>query len=209
MSLEYFIKIARGAVGLHAGDAAFRALVGPGENAAMQAALETKSTCALFVRGCLAKALIDSEAERLALPALDLELVRARVVPARLWAPYIDGMAVGDLVTLLSHAGRDPGRITRGSIVIVGEGRGTHVFVIESVERDGWPDGSYELIAIEAGQRDAKGRQHVVRRKHEVVGGFECAYEQERPGGTWVLRSSARRVTHVLDPRRLLEGSAA
>lgn len=203
MTIERFLEIANSAVGLCADDAAFRELVGPGETPAMQLALAKKSTCALFVRGCLSKVLL----ERFVGKKIRDE-VGTEPLPRELCAPYRDGMAVANLVEVLHRAGRDPERITRGSVVIVGKERGTHVLIVEAIERDGWPDGTYELIAIEAGQRDANGRQCVVRRKHEIVGGFDCAYEKEDPGGKWILKSSARPVSHVLDSRALLEGEA-
>ncbi len=225
MGVERFLEIVSGAVGLHAGDAAFRALVGPGETEEQQKILEQKSTCALFVRGCLAWVIVARNIYRSSpnpssfAPSpdwlaykLDDYWYSLRGMPRRLWAPYVDGMAVADLVATLANTGRDPGRITRGSVVIVGEGRSTHVFVVESIERDGWPDGGYELTAVEAGQVDRECRQCVMRRKHEIVvgdnGSFDCAYERKGPGGAWELASSARRVTHVLDTKPLLDGGA-
>lgn len=217
--IDRLLAIARGAVGLTSHDDGFVALVAPGEHPARAAQLAQLSTCALFLRGCLARALIDA--------ADDVPLWRAlsqsgcpATVPPRLWAPYATGYAMTDLVAVHQASSwrrwRAPAfplddgerallreRVFPGALVIVGAGGREHVYLIDSVERDGWPDGSIELTAIEAGQVDRQGRQCVVRRRHEIDRfGVDRALLREEPADPH--GSPGRPVTWVLDPRALL-----
>ena len=62
-----------------------------------------------------------------------------------------------------------------------------------------WPDGSIEYDAIEAGQVDERGRQCVLRRRHEIgVDGVDR-----------VAGGSARAVAWVLDTRSLVTAEAS
>lgn len=213
--VDRLLAIARAAIGLTEDDAAFQALCGPGETPERTRELARLSTCALFLRGCLVKAQArphDVGASGLcARCGADLG-ERPRCVPPRLWAPYVTGQAMADLVATLRTDG--PPRFVEGSgfapgkIVIVGHwSRGEHAYLVESIERDGWPDGSIELTAIEAGQVDERGRQCVRRKRHEID-----AIGVDRVLGTWVsedfyrvnLHPRPRPVAWVLDPRALL-----
>lgn len=186
MSVETFIDVARGAVGLSADDVAFQALCGPGEPPERAAGLARDcSTCALFVRGCLWEA-----ARRVGRPP-----------PTRVCAPYKVGMAMADVVDVLASRGADLGHLAPGRVLIVGRGGEEHVLIVETIERHGWPDGSIEYTAIEAGIEDEQGRQCCRRRKHEID-----QAGNDRALGTWfgprlfVLDPKpARPVSWVLD----------
>ncbi len=226
MTIVRFLDIARGAVGLTQDDAAFRALCGPGETPERAAELARLSTCALFVRGCIAVALCG-------VPDPRFLSWRPPRVPPRLWAPYVIGDAMADLVATRSVAwsealchfadSTEARRALRpGAVVIVGTSGHEHVYIVESIERPGWPDGSIELVAIEAGQSDARGRQCVRRKRHEIdASGVDRTWGWPLPEGgpratvplpicaVGTVRAAEpeirRPVTWVLDPRGLLE----
>jgi hypothetical protein len=222
--IERLLDVARRTVGLTSDDAEFRALVAPGEHETRRLALSKLSTCALFLRGCLARALLRADADLAVLSPATGSRCPA-TVPARLWAPYATGHAMADLVAV--HQGcrgsrvgawrvpqapldvvelqvlRD--RIVPGALVIVNAGRSEHGYLVESIERDGWPDGSVELTAIEAGQVDVQGRQCVRRRRHEIgAAGVDSVPSIESGRGLITEARLRRSVIWVLDPRSLL-----
>ncbi len=105
MSVDRLIEIASGTVGLTQDHPAFRALCGPGETEERQRVLAGLSTCALFLRGCLAQVLreleicepCDGHGAHLGRACGACGGVPPRV-PPRLWAPYVDQRAMADLV---------------------------------------------------------------------------------------------------------------
>jgi hypothetical protein len=216
VTVERLIAIAAGVVGHGEADPAFRALCGPGETEQRQRELARLGTCALFLRGCLAHACSGWGLREVELSlAGNVSSRKPERVPPRLWAPYVTGHAMGDLVaTCRSVAG--PGAHTRhlmivpGAMVIVGRETHLHVYLVESVERDGWPDGSIEVTTIEAGQTDGDGRQRVERKRHEIdaSGTDRITVEQDHALGEWIPSSIGpcpRPVAYVLGPRALLE----
>lgn len=208
------LEIASGAVGLTQNDAAFQALCGPGETPERARWLATLSTCALFLRGCLANAFLGWSDSALNVRPMPLASSRPSRVPPRLWAPYKVGNAVADLVAV--HEGRAEGAgapleaklsaLRPGAIVIVGAPGHEHCYLVESIERDGWPDGSIELTTIEAGQRDVHGRQCVRRKFHEIDPAGNDRVLGRWASGIAYMRESeqTRPVSWVLDPRALL-----
>lgn len=206
--IDRLLDIARGAVGLTSEDEAFQALCGPGEEPARARELARLSACALFLRGCLARAIFETWTDgSWGMP-----------IPGRLWAPYVTGQAMADLVAVchgrpvplsvnMRLVRRELGRIFPGALVIVGAAGREHVYLVESIERDGWPDGSIELTAIEAGQVDGQGRQCVRRRVHEIdANGLDLVIGIGVEGRMDPVREEPRRrpVSWVLDPRALL-----
>lgn len=200
MTVDRLIAIAAGVVGLGEADAAFRALCGPGETEQRQRELAGLSTCALFLRGCLAHAFLDGHMGAL-----------GKAVPPHLWAPYVIGRAMADIVEALPPERDRAGTrvwsfkdIRPGAIVIVGVDPSLHVYLVESVERDGWPDGSIEVTTIEAGQVDGEGRQYVARRRHEIDStGIDRRIGEDGDGEP--LAPLPRPVAYCLDPTKLLE----
>lgn len=236
MSTERLLDIARRAVGLTADDGQFLALVGPGETHARQVELARLSTCALFLRGCLATTITQMATAQAIADRVEPQPPRV-VVPPRLWAPYQQGKAMADLVAVCgrvrgdAHLGAIGGAyqvggdigpdealvmLSPGLIYIVGTAGHEHAILVERVERDGWPDGSSELITIEAGQTDDRGRQCVRRKRHEidasgidrVVAWADPQAARVRPLGERVPNlqqapSLPRPIAWVLDPRGL------
>lgn len=205
--MSRLIEIAQSAVGLTQDDAALQALCGPGETPGRARELSRLSTCALFLRGCLAFACAEVGGPHDA-------------VPPRLWAPYVIGNAMADLVytcektTAHDRLEAHLSNVRPGAIVIVGDSGHEHAYLVERIERDGWPDGSIELTAIEAGQVDKQGRQCVRRKRHEIdARGVDLTWGWPLPGGD--LRDTVplpqngspalrRPVTWVLDTRALM-----
>lgn len=210
MSLDWLLTLASAAVDRTAESEHFRAMIAPGEPERAPE-LEKLSTCALFLRGCLAYAIMSPLATTLSPGEIQgpppPNLVRA--VPPRLWAPYRIGMAMADLVEVHRQAGGcryvgpEPAAyhpellagLRPGSIVVVGRGGAEHVYLVERMHRDRWPDEGYELDAIEAGQVDAKGRQCVRRKRHEITPAGVDMCPSSRTGGV-----VAKPVSYVLDP---------
>lgn len=222
MTVDRLIAIARGAVGLGEADAAFRALCGPGETPAMQAALAAKSTCALFLRGCLAYAHLLGDSAITLEQADDWFLgdaprglpLTGHHLPPRLWAPYITGRAMGDLITVCErvHLVDMRERLRPGIVLILGTGNNLHALLVERVDRAGWPDGSWTYESIEAGQIDGARRQRVERKRHEIdaAGVDRITHEQDHATQAWEPSSVGpcpRPVAYRLDPSVLLSGS--
>lgn len=225
MSIDRLLDIARGAVGLTQDDTAFQALCGPGERPERARDLATLSTCALFLRGCFATVLAEQDTcsgcGNVDRAGCNCCLGKPPCVPERLWAPYRIGMAMADLVAsiLVSNHVRMAQNYRPCALVIVGDPGHEHVYLVESIERDGWPDGSIELTAIEAGQVDHRGRQCVRRKRHEIsADGVDHTWRWPLPADmpatdtiplprTSACPIIARPVTWILDPRPLLEGT--
>jgi hypothetical protein len=205
VTVDRLIAIAAGAVGQGERDPAFQALCGPGETPAMQRALAGKSTCALFLRGCLYEAIVSTP-----------HVGWIAVPPPRISAPYVDQRAMADLVAVcevrrspkhdqIRNLGWRFDGLQPGWIVIVGAGNNLHAYLVESVERDGWPDGSIEVTAIEAGQ-ELDGVQCALRKRHEIDSAGVDRIIGTQIRGEWLPdhpRMFARPVAYVLDPNPL------
>lgn len=213
-NVDRLIDIARSAVGLTWDDAVLRSLCGPGEAPLRQRQLSRLSTCALFLRGCLAYTIMHCETpwsteDVVAWLEDDAREIGGAGVPPALWAPYKIGRAMADLVAVMDSS-HEPGRIVPGCMVMVGRPGHEHVYLVESIERDGWPDGSYEVVAIEAGQVDADGRQCVRRKRHEIsAAGADVAmpYHVDAAVDEPWSYGHERPVVWILDPRPLLGGA--
>jgi hypothetical protein len=227
--IKRILTIARGTVGLTQDDAAFHALCGPGERPEKARELARRLTSALFLRGCLASVLAEQDTcAGCGGDGCDTCGGKPPAVPPRLWAPCKIGMAMADLVAVCRHVNAcameaKHRQLRSGALVIVGSAGHEHVYLIESIERDGWPDGSIDLTAIEAGQVDAAGRQCVRRKRHEISPqGVDRTWGGPLPDGHHMARRRAddtvplpdsargepiiaRPVAYILDPRALLE----
>ena len=209
MKLDNLISIARSDIGLTATDPAFANVIACGETDARRAEFlryaaipwGSFSCCGLAALGWVRRAARADTEPKIG----NDDWPRAFMAPYR--APWEDARnpgAIGDLLEGFKRVGglrrvpfnrwqeEECGAVDPGMLLVVGDGKYQHVYLVEAVHDDYMNE--IHLDAIESGVRDKRGVQCVKRRRHIIN---ENGYDSVVENGVLV---NQRKVAYILNP---------